>query len=59
MKSHTASAPWAAHMSASTNGLATLMSVNSTSASPASTVSPAVLATAMPNVSGSTDASFG
>ena len=58
-KSSTASGPCTPPINANTNGLATLMIVNSTSASPAATVAPVVLATQIPNRSGSTAASDG
>ena len=55
----TSSAPIASQASASTNGFATLMSGNATSASPTTWTSPWTFATAMPNRSGSTAWSAG
>ena len=55
----TSSGPTASHASASTNGFATLMSGNGTSASPTAWTSPWTFATATPNRSGSTASSAG
>ena len=58
-KRATVSGLWVPHMRANTNGLATLMIENSTSASPAAAVRPRVFDTHMPKRSGSTVASDG
>ena len=58
-RSRTRSGPRASQTSAKTNGLETLMIVNSTSASPTSNTSPLVLTTEMANASAEAFASAG